>query len=126
MLASDSNVQVAGNPIGTVWADRGTYPFDNTDLILIISAYPGGRGANYQGYIAMTTVNGNYPIPVKPVAGGSNFTLNFTTAPTDVSADTAHTATHELGHSFGLGDEYVNFESAYPFPTSSVANFANL
>jgi hypothetical protein len=125
-LASDSNVMVGAANIGTVWAARGTFPFDNTDLIAVISAHPGGRALNATGYIAQPTENGVFNIAATPVAGGSNFQLNFTAAPTDVDEDTSRTTAHELGHSFGLGDEYIEFKGAYPYPTSNLDDFANL
>jgi hypothetical protein len=130
-LASDNNVMVGMRNIGTVWAERGlgTFTFDNTDLIVMISAHPGGRAANYTGYIAMATKGGVFDISATPVPGGSNFQLNFTTAPTDVDDDSSRTMTHELGHSFGLDDEYVErgFDKAdYPLATSDLAPYANL
>jgi hypothetical protein len=125
-LKSDNGVKVGADEIGSLWATRGTLPFDNTDLVVMMSAHPGGRPANYDGYIALSTVSGAYAIEAAPVAGASNFTLNFTKAPADASADTSRTFTHEISHSFGLNDEYVDFEADYPYTTADLADFANV
>lgn len=122
-LKSAQGVMVGTADIGTVWADRGTFPYDNTDLVVLITAHPGGRPVNYDGYIAMPIDQTPFKIQAKAVAGASNFTPNFTDSPPDVSGETSRIATHELGHSFGLGDEYVDFETP---DTSLSLPFANL
>jgi IgA Peptidase M64 len=126
-LASNNGVAIGTNKLGVVWsASPGTYVFDNSDLVVLITAHPAGRGVNATGYIAVCTESNNVWVAAKQAAGGSNFTLNFTAAPSEVSEDTSRTVTHELGHSFGLGDEYVDFETAYTDPKTAVADSANL
>jgi hypothetical protein len=126
-LQSDDNVSIGASNLGTIWAAaRGTFPFDNADLIVILSAYPGGRPANYTGYVAMATKTGNFPIPATPVAGGSNFQAQFAAPPSSVDEDASRTMAHELGHSFGLGDEYVDSNTVFPGTSSDLTNFANL
>jgi IgA Peptidase M64 len=125
-LASDNGVKVGTDNIGVVWAARGAFAFDNTDLIVMLSAHPGGRAQNATGFMALPTKGGVVKIAATPVTGGSNFTLNFTAPPADATGDTGRTMTHELGHSFGLQDEYVDFEADSPFTTADLAAFANV
>ena len=113
-VLTNGDVQLAdGRPVGVLWAEN-MFRFDNTDLVLIISSFPGGRAANYPGYIPLNTGGDNARIPIKPVAGKNAFTMNLTAIPTDVEADRSRTVAHELGHSFGLGDEYADFDRVFP------------
>jgi hypothetical protein len=113
VLASDDITLADGRPVGTLWAEN-VFRFDNTDLVLIISSFPGGRAVNDTGFIALSTSAGDAYITVQPVAGKNAFTLDFNVVPTDVEADRARTVAHELGHSFGLGDEYADFDTVFP------------
>ena len=123
-LGSDDVALADGRPVGVLWAEK-TFRFDNTDLVVLISPLPGGRALNGTGFIAVSTLGGNVYIPVKPVAGKNAFTFDFTTIPTDVEADRSRTVAHELGHSFGLGDEYADFDRAFPNPHADASD-ANL
>ena len=67
-LASDDAQLTGQRPVGLLWAEK-TFRFDNTDLVLLLSAYPGGRALNGTGYIALSTLSGNVYIPVEPVPG---------------------------------------------------------
>ena len=96
-----------------LWAEQ-RFRFDNTDLVVVISSFPGGRALNGTGYLTISTRNGNAYIPIAPVAGRNAYTLDFTAVPNDVEADSARTLAHELGHSFGLGDEYGDFSGVFP------------
>jgi hypothetical protein len=110
-----------------VWAQKSaTYAFDNTDLIVLISSVPGGRAINGSGYIAMSTVSQNVALPVTPVGGRKGFTLGALPLPADVSPDACRTLAHELGHSFGLGDEYADFRLPYPTQDDKLDDYANL
>lgn len=102
------------------------FAFDNTDLIVMMSAHPGGRAANYEGYIALSTQSGTFLINAAPVGGASNFTLNMPAPPADISVDVSRVVAHEIGHSFGLNDEYIDFEADYPFTAASLADYANV
>jgi hypothetical protein len=98
-----------------LWAEKA-FRFDNTDLVAILSSFPGGRALNGNGYIALSTRGGDAYIPVTPVAGKNELTLNFTDVPSEVEADRSRTVAHELGHSFGLGDEYADSNASFSFP----------
>lgn len=129
VLTTDTGVALAGSvKIGQLWARRDpTFNFDNTDLVLIVSSFPGGRAVNGEGYVALSTKAGNVNIPVRSAAPGVNaYFLDLATIPTSVSADRCRTVAHELGHSFGLDDEYVDFDKPYPFTEAELVTFANL
>ena len=113
VLASDDVTLAGGKPVGLLWSDK-TFRFDNTDLVLLISAFPGGRALNGTGYIAVSTDSGNPYVAVDPVPGKNSYTLSTVIVPTDVSVDRCRTAAHELSHSFGLNDEYVERNARYP------------
>jgi IgA Peptidase M64 len=124
VLANDDLKLADGRNLGVLWAEP-IFRFDNTDLVLIISSFPGGRAINGTGYMALSTHNGDADIPVKPVPGKNELALDFTAVPTAVEADRWHTVAHELGHSFGLGDEYADFDRKFPEDHAD-ASFANL
>jgi hypothetical protein len=113
VLASDDITLADGKPVGTLWAENA-FRFDNTDLVVIMSSFPGGRALNGTRYIALSTLGGDSYIPVQQVAGKNAYTLDFNAVPTDVEPDRARTVAHELGHSFGLGDEYADFDRRFP------------
>jgi hypothetical protein len=124
-LTSDDATLSGGRPVGLLWA-RKTFRFDNTDLVLLISSFPGGRAVNGTGYIALSTDASNAYIPVRPVAGKNAFTVDLGSVPADVSADRCRTVAHELGHSFGLGDEYAEKDESYPHDEDALAPDANV
>jgi hypothetical protein len=130
VLASDSGVTLTGGAaVGQLWTTFAPPSrFDNTGLILIISSFPGGRATNAVGFhMHLSTEAGNVDIPVKPAAPGLNaLLLDLASVPTSVSADRCRTVAHELGHSFGLGDEYVDFNLPFPRTEADLQNFSNL
>ncbi len=112
VLASDDGELTGHRPIGRLWAEK-TFRFDNTDTVLLISSYPSGRAVNGQGYIALSTRSANAYIPVDAVPGKNACKLSPFSVPTDVSDDSCRTAAHELAHSFGANDEYVENNGPY-------------
>ena len=119
----------AGKPIGDLWAtnDLNVYDFDNTDLVLLISALAAGRAVNGAGYIAMSRKSVETKFAVQPLGGNRiGWTLDLHDPPKGISTDSCRTAAHELGHSFGLGDEYVEFADPFPNTEASLAPYANL
>jgi hypothetical protein len=108
VLTSDSGVALdGGKAIGNLWATTDpAWHFDNTDLVVLVSSFPSGRALNGTGYIAISASNGDIDLPVKSVDGRNAFTLKAIDIPQSASADSCRTMTHELAHSFGLGDEY--------------------
>ena len=107
------------------------FAFRNGDFVVVISAVPGGRAANWPStprYIAIGTDTSDPDtgdtFPVKAVPGRNAFALDFAAAPADIEATIARTLAHELGHSMGLGDEYFEFDE--PFSEVGSRPVANL
>lgn len=126
-LASSDVTLSDGSVAGSLWRDD-TFRFHNRDLLVTVSALPGGRAANYPSsfgrHIVIGTDNGGN-FPLQAVAGKNSFSLDLSSPATDVGANMCRTLAHELGHSLGLGDEYVEFPLAFT-KTSTDAIFANL
>lgn len=119
----------AGKPVGDLWATRDltVYDFDNTDLVLLISAVNAGRAVNGTGYIAMSRKTAEMSFAVLPLGGGRiGWRLDLHDPPKGISTENCRTAAHELGHSFGLGDEYVEFPEPFPRNEASLETYANL
>jgi hypothetical protein len=128
LLASDSGVALdGGKTVGNLWATTDpAWHFDNTDLVVLVSSLPSGRALNGTGYIAISTNNGNIDLPVTAVAGRNAFTLNTMPIPESASADSCRTMTHELAHSFGLGDEYEDLRQRQQNQDETFDHSANL
>jgi hypothetical protein len=122
LQSQDGETVSGGRNIGTIWVARGSETFNNIGLVVLISSYPGGRGVNYFKYIAVSTKSGSFDIPVAPAAGGVGVTLDIADLSSDVSGDTSRVVAHELGHSFGLGDEYAEFEESFRSPSCPYSN----
>ena len=131
VLASPGTTLADGRAIGAVWTEDA-FRFNNRTLVVAISSLPDGRGVNHRDptslevfrYIAVSTkappgAGRSGAIPVRKVAGRNTYTLDFTMVPADVDPDRSRTVAHELGHSFGLGDEYAQFDSDFPRPHAS-------
>lgn len=132
ILASDAGVTLAGGAkIGQLWANKDdAHSFDNRGLVVIISSFPGGRASNSVGlHMHVSTEHGNVDIPVKTAVPGLNaLFLDLGKIPAAVSADRCRTVAHELGHSFGLDDEYAEVVTPLKFPDTEkeLAKFANV
>ncbi|HKS29810.1 MAG TPA: M64 family metallopeptidase [Pyrinomonadaceae bacterium] len=111
-------------PLGALWAEQLGFPFDNTGLIILVSSLPGGRAQNSGTHITVSTQNGWLKIPVKEVGG--KLELDYPSVEVKTDPDIARTIAHELGHSFGLGDEYVEVESAFKGTRADLEGHANL
>jgi hypothetical protein len=94
---------------------------------VFLSALPAGRAANRGIFgVRMSTRSGSWELPVLPVPGLQAFTLAPISFPAEVPANTCRVAVHELGHSLGLGDEYVEAVGDYPNQDETFDFFANL
>jgi hypothetical protein len=118
----------AGKPIGDIWFTKNfdLYDFDNTRLILLVSSLNGGRAGGGE-YIAMSRGALGTQIAVEPVGGGRvAWRLDLKDRPDKITADRCRTAAHELGHAFGLGDEYVDFDGLFPYNEAYIDDSGNL
>ena len=117
---------------GTAVFQAAASAFDNAGLVVVCSSFNGGRAQNVTRtdsqipYVVMSMETGITDIPLGPPVGGMGFSLNYTEIPTDVSIDTCRAMAHELGHSFGLGDEYVDFERPFAGSQADLDDADNL
>lgn len=140
-LATRNGVAISGPPpnnqLGIVWAeDRPAFKFDNRSLVVILGGIKAGRAQRIGAdpgqpdllpHIALSIAGGNYPIPVTAVAGRRAVAFNFVDPmPDAVDKGVWRTIAHELGHSFGLGDEYVDLPGVYGAPEAATNIYANL
>lgn len=103
------------------------FRFRNADFVVIVSALRGGRAANTAASAGRYIVLGcaeDEAFPVRAVPGKNAFALDVPAPPASAEASVARTLAHELGHSLGLGDEYVEFDE--PFSEVGKRPFANL
>ena len=126
-LGSDDMTLSDGRRVGVLWHEN-TFRFDNRNFLVLISALPGGRAGNQPTgigrFVALNSANAT-EFRVKSVPGSNAFALDVDTVPTDAQADIARTFGHELGHSLGLGDEYVEVPLAFNRPSADPTH-ANL
>ena len=116
-----------GKPIGDLWLRKiPAYDFDNRSLVILFSSMQGGRAVNHDDYIAMAAHSSDPVIPIKTIPGRTDFQLDPDTIDADIDSDVIRTAAHELGHSFGLGDEYREFREKYTDGEAELNPYANL
>ncbi|HEX7785577.1 MAG TPA: M64 family metallopeptidase, partial [Methylomirabilota bacterium] len=140
-LATRNGVAISGPPpdnqLGIVWAeDRPAFKFDNRSLVVLMAGIKAGRAQRVGAdptqperlpHIALSIAGGNYPIPVTAVAGRRAVAFNFVDPmPDAVDKGVWRTIAHELSHSFGLGDEYVDLPGVYSAPETATDPYANL
>jgi hypothetical protein len=135
VLRAKNGVAVSGPPatsqLGNVWAEaRDAFNFDNRSLVVVIAGIKAGRAQRMSAepaHIALSIAGGNHPMPVTAIAGRRAVAFNFVGPMQDtVDAGVWRTIAHELGHSFGLGDEYVDLPGTYTAPETSTDTDANL
>jgi hypothetical protein len=108
---------------GTAVFRAARLTFNSNSLVVAVSSFPAGRALNDGQTIAVSTNTAIIDIPVEPRAVGFVLHLEDEDVPTDTTIDSCRTVAHELGHSFGLGDEYIEFDRAFP---DAQVGFANL
>ncbi len=127
-LQNDNGVQLDGaKPVGELWAiNDERFDFDNTDLVVLLAGIPGGRQLNAEGYIAMSTETEHMDFLVEKVPGRAAYRLLPAAPPAAATADSCRALSHELAHSFGCGDEYVETSGRYPTQNDSIPDSGNL
>lgn len=128
LAAEDGTTLPGGLPIGRLWQRpaNAAFRFDNTRLRVLMSPYPGGRPLNSGGNIAVGTNPQFESFPVTAIAGRNSHAL-IPLVPPGLSNEIAQVIAHELAHSFGLGDEYQEFDGSDPqFDDKDLDRFANL
>lgn len=120
-------IDAQGHPMSALWTARadGTFP-NSYPLILIFSSLKWDRGVNRRrNYIAMN-VEERDAIPASRVGGKPTYAIDLTGQLTSsISHSRSIRACHEIGHSFGLGDEY-NENGTMPDAMEIDADYGNL
>jgi hypothetical protein len=118
-------VYPGGHPIGFLWGidtgleaqDPETHPvhFENEDLIVVLSAYPGGWAENANGCITLMAQGRWGPAPPFPVtlSDRGEAQLKPLPIPQVIPGPSWRAAAHALGHSLGLGVEYDVIDGRY-------------
>jgi hypothetical protein len=128
LQADDGTTLQDGRGIGHLWRrpEDPAFAFDNTKLIVVVSSYPGGRPLNTSRTIVLSSNRQTDALLVTAVPGRNSFTLSLLLTP-GLSPEVPHVVAHELAHSFGLGDEYQEFEGRHPqLLDSDLDRFGNL
>ncbi len=132
-LRASNGVALSGagaNELGNLWAqDRADCRFDNRSLVVILSATKGGRAQQTDRHITISLESGNIDIPVNSavVAGRRTVSIDASAPlPVTVDRDVWRVTAHELGHSLGLGDEYVDLPGIFTAPEGSLDRDGNL
>lgn len=124
LVAADGTKLDHDKPLGLLWAKTDpSFKFDNTSLVVYLSAVPGGRA---NSMIAMSLGSGNIDLPVIAVPGRNSFKLGTFDLPQEAPPDACRTLAHELAHNFGLGDEYTEFSRRYDAQDEPLSGAANL
>jgi hypothetical protein len=127
-LESEQGIKLeVDRPVGLLWVVREPgFRFDNTDLVVLVTSFPGGRALNATGYMTVNTVKGSADLPVTPIPGRRAFRLVPGPVPTKVAGECTRTMAHELAHSFGLQDEYTEFARRYQNQADTFEQGANV
>lgn len=124
LVAADGTKLDADKPIGLLWAKTDpSFKFDNTSLVVYLSAIPGGRA---NSTIAMSLGSGNIDLPVIAVPGRNSFKLGTFVLPQEAPPEACRTLAHELAHNFGLGDEYTEVNQRFAAQDEPLNGSANL
>lgn len=111
LVAADSTKLDNDKPLGLLWSKTDpNFKFDNTSLVVYLSAVPGGRA---NSMIAMSLGSGNISLPVIAIPGRNSFKLGAFDLPQEAPPESCRTLAHELAHNFGLGDEYTEFNRRF-------------
>lgn len=124
LVAADGTKLDHDKPLGLLWAKTDpSFKFDNTSLVVYLSAIPGGRA---NAAIAMSLETGDIDLPVVAVPGRNAFKLGTFVLRQEASPDACRTLAHELAHNFGLGDEYTEVNQRFAAQDEPLNGSANL
>jgi hypothetical protein len=120
-LAGERGIDLSG-----IWAEKARVRPTNYDFVFILSHCKWDRGRNYTGYIAMNVSEQPYLTGLTAIAGKNALLWNPPDPPVSVPEVRGGRATHEIAHSFGLGDEYANQDDAYTGTADDLKPYGNL
>jgi hypothetical protein len=117
---------------GDLWRSD-LYAFRNQSSLVALSNVPYGRaqhqnvGVQARLYLAGPGGKGEMPgLPVNRIDSRNSLALAPMPPTPVVLPNTWRTIVHELGHSFGLGDEYVEFAERYTGTEAGLDDYGNL
>ena len=126
LAADDGTVLDTGARVGMLWAGADArFHFDNTEFVVLVSPLQGGR-AEAGDIIRISAATRDMDFPVTPIAGRKAFALDPQPIDGTVTEDATRTLAHEMGHKFGLGDEYAEFKTRFEAQDADLADDANL
>ncbi len=102
-----------GTSLGHIWARSGDTRPPNYDYVFLICSCCGVAGRNHDEYITMNVENRDELDSIKQADGKNAFEWDHVNISSKVSNVLGAVAAHEIGHSFGLGDEYAKLEETF-------------
>ena len=125
LLASMSTPKGIG--LNSVWAEKAKVRPANYSFILILTSSKLGRAAHFStsGFISMSVENRVFLNGITVTANNA-LVWNPPLASADVKGTVGMSAAHELGHAFGLGDEYTLGKLNFTGTADSLNRFGNL
>jgi hypothetical protein len=132
-LAAQNGIALThGDPLGKLWIeDDPSFQFNNTELVVVLCSFPGGRPNNGRARHIVISTKVEYgfdeKLSVTKIANRNAYRLNVPPIPSELPSEIFRVVPHELAHSFGLGDEYTVFDEPHPQDSDEDLDiFANL
>jgi hypothetical protein len=120
-----------GDPLGRVWSElRPGASFDQRGGLVVLSSLPAGRAENLvlasSRMIMIGTTGWEYTLAATQPPARNAFTVTPWPIANTVHPRTPRVVAHELGHSFGLGDEYATSATRFTLTPVDLLPFGNL
>jgi hypothetical protein len=119
-----------GIALNQIWAEKSKVRPSNYGYLFILTSSKSGRPAHITqrgtaGFITMSVEERPFLKGIT-VAANNELVWNPPDPPAVASASSARSAAHELGHSFGLGDEYALGIEKFTGTADSLNRYGNL
>lgn len=112
--------------LGALWAEKARVRPANYEHIFILTSCKWDKGKNHSGYITMNVEELGYLTGITTVAGKNALQWNPPAPKNVIAGPRSGRALHELGHSFGLGDEYGGDKPTFTGTADELRFFGNL
>jgi len=116
-----------GIGLNQIWAEKSRVRPSNYGYLFILTSSKSDRPAHFSqsAYITMSVVDRPFLNGIT-VAANNALVWNPPASPATAKATAATSAAHELGHSFGLGDEYALGKVTFTGTADSLNRHGNL